>query len=189
MEVELDAFGLERLFVDRSYFSDLLTLVLASHVLAIVVRRAGFGMGVSALVSAAGLLVVGNVVLFPETAGSIVPTRETLDLLRTDLDAAWAAFEIQQAPVDPLRGFVATAETAPLDVLNDFGVAVAATRRRVDPESGELCVGRVYRAGEGSWLIDADAERWAAIFGRSDRTLCGEAEVLDHGDVAFVRAV
>ena len=57
------------------------------------VRRAGFGVGVSALVSAAGLLIVGNLVLFPETAGSVLPTRETFDLLRTDLDLAWEAFE------------------------------------------------------------------------------------------------
>ena len=59
------AFGLERLFVDRSYLPDLLLLVTASHLLALMVRRAGFGMGVSALVSAAGMLVVGNLVLFP----------------------------------------------------------------------------------------------------------------------------
>ena len=69
-------------------------------------------MGISAVVSAAGMLVVGNIVLFPETSGSIVPTGETLDLLRSDLEAAWNAFELQQAPVEPLRGFVATAGLA-----------------------------------------------------------------------------
>ncbi|MEO0495388.1 MAG: DUF3488 and transglutaminase-like domain-containing protein, partial [Actinomycetota bacterium] len=105
-------FGLARFFVDLSWRADLVTLVIASHLLAIVVRRAGFGMGVSALVSAAGVLIVGNVVLFPETAGSILPTGETLDLLRADLEGAWTAFEVQQAPVDPLRGFVATAGLA-----------------------------------------------------------------------------
>ena len=102
-------FGLERLFNDQSYRSDLLVLVFASHLLAIVVRRAGFGIGVSALVSIAGLLVVGNVVFFPETSGSVIPTRETIDLLRADMDSAWTAFEVQQAPVDPLRGFVVAA--------------------------------------------------------------------------------
>ena len=100
------AFGLERLFVDRSYLPDLLLLVTASHLLALMVRRAGFGMGVSALVSAAAMLVVGNVVLFPETSSSIIPWQTTLDLLRTDLDAAWDAFADQQAPVEPQRGFV-----------------------------------------------------------------------------------
>ncbi len=106
------AYGLERLFVDRSYLGDLLVLAIASHLLAIVVRRAGFGIGISALVSFAGLLVVGNVVLFPETSGSILPTRETFDLLRTDLDLAWTAFEVQQAPVEPLRGFIVAAGLA-----------------------------------------------------------------------------
>lgn len=106
------AFGLERLFAEQSYRSDLVVMVLASHVLAIAVRRAGFGIGVSALVSVTGLLVVGNVVLFPETAGSIVPTSETLDLLRTEIDFAWTAFEIQQAPVEPLRGFIVAAGLA-----------------------------------------------------------------------------
>ncbi|MEM9201179.1 MAG: transglutaminaseTgpA domain-containing protein [Actinomycetota bacterium] len=106
------AYGLERLFSDRSYLSDLLVLAGASHLLAIVVRRAGFGIGVSGFVSIAGFLVVGNVVFFPETSGSIIPTRETFDLLRIDLETAWTAFEVQQAPVDPLRGFVATAGLA-----------------------------------------------------------------------------
>ncbi|MEM9465841.1 MAG: DUF3488 and transglutaminase-like domain-containing protein [Actinomycetota bacterium] len=105
-------FGLERLFIDQSYRSDLLVLAFASHLLAIVVRRTGFGIGVSALVSLAGILVVGNVVLFPETAGSIVPTRETLDLLRADIEFAWSAFEVQQAPVEPLRGFIVAAGIA-----------------------------------------------------------------------------
>ena len=89
-------FGLARFFVDLRWRADLVTIVVASHFLALVVRRAGFGMGISAVVSAAGMLVVGNIVLFPETSGSIVPTGETLDLLRSDLEAAWNAFELQQ---------------------------------------------------------------------------------------------
>jgi len=105
-------FGLARIFVDLRWRADLVTLVVASHVVALVVRRAGFGMGISASVSAAGMLVVGNVVLFPETSGSIIPTNETLAALRSDLETAWTAFELQQAPVEPLRGFVATAGLA-----------------------------------------------------------------------------
>ena len=105
-------FGLDRLFNDRSFLSDLLVIAAASHLLAIVVRRAGFGIGVSALVSTAGVLIVGNVVLFPETAGSVLPTRETFDLLRTDLDLAWETFEAEKAPVEPLRGFVVAAGLA-----------------------------------------------------------------------------
>lgn len=106
------ALGLERLFTTTDYVQDLLILVGASHVLAIVCRRAGFGMGVSAIVSAAGLLVIGNMVLFPETAGRIIPSRETFDLLGDDLSIAWTTFSAEAAPVEPLRGFVATAAAA-----------------------------------------------------------------------------
>ncbi len=98
--------GLERLFSDTSFLGELLIMVIASHGLAIVARRAGFGMAVAALVSGAGALVVGHILLFPETASSIVPNGETLDLLRTDLSAAWTVFAEDAAPVEPLRGFV-----------------------------------------------------------------------------------
>lgn len=106
------ALGLERLFTTDTYLRDLLMLAGASHLLAIVCRRAGFGMGVSAIVSAAGLLIVGNLVLFPETSDRIIPSRETFDLLSDDLSLAWTAFSAEAAPVDPLRGFVATAGAA-----------------------------------------------------------------------------
>lgn len=98
--------GLERLFLDTSFLDDLIVLVIASHGLAIVARRAGFGMAVAATVSAAGMLVVGNILLFPETAGSIIPSGETLSLLRADLTGAWTIFSDDSAPVEPVRGFV-----------------------------------------------------------------------------------
>ncbi len=106
------ALGLERLFTANTYMRDLMVLVGASHLLAIACRRAGFGVGVSAIVSTAGLLIVGNVVLFPETAGQIVPSRETFDLLGDDLSLAWTTFSAEAAPVDPLRGFIAAAGAA-----------------------------------------------------------------------------
>lgn len=106
------AVGLERLFTTHDYRADLLIVVIASHGLAIVCRRAGLGMATSALVSAVGLLVVGNVVFFPETSGRVLPSRETFDLLSDDLSLAWTAFSAQQAPVEPLRGFLVTAAAA-----------------------------------------------------------------------------
>lgn len=106
------ALGLERLFTASTYVRDLMVLVGASHLLAIACRRAGFGVGTSAIVSTAGLLIVGNVVLFPETAGQIVPSQETFDLLGDDFSLAWTTFSTEAAPVDPLRGFIAAAGAA-----------------------------------------------------------------------------
>ena len=104
--------GLERLFIDRSFLGDLIGLVIASHVLAIGCRRAGLGMGYSAILSTAGLLIVANLLLFPETADRIIPTRETFRLLGDDLDVAWLTFSDEAAPVEPLRGFVVAAGVA-----------------------------------------------------------------------------
>lgn len=106
------ALGLERLFTTDIYVRDLLILVGASHLSAVACRRVGFGMGVSAIVSTVGLLVVGNVLLFPETANQVIPSRETFNLLGDDLSLAWATFSGEAAPVDPLRGFIATAGAA-----------------------------------------------------------------------------
>ncbi len=105
-------FGFERIFTDRSFLPDLLLFVLAAHGLAIVARRAGFSTLISVLISAAGFVIVANVVLFPETAGSVLPTRETFSLLRADLDVAWQTFSAESAPVDALRGFVVVAAVA-----------------------------------------------------------------------------
>lgn len=106
------ALGLERLFTTDTYEPDLLVLVVGSHLSAIVCRRAGLGFAVSAAVSGAALLVVGNVLLFPETASQVFPSRETLDLLRNDLSLAQTTFSAEVAPVDPVRGFVVIAGVA-----------------------------------------------------------------------------
>jgi len=104
--------GLERLFDDRSFLRDLLVIVVVSHLLAIVCRRTGLGTGSSAIISAAGLLVVANLVLFPETADRIIPTGDTFRLLGDDLDLAWLTFSGESAPVEPLRGLVVVAGAA-----------------------------------------------------------------------------
>ena len=101
--------GLERLFTDRSFLQDLTVLVVAAHVLAIACRHAGLGAGVSGIVAIVGLLVASNLLLFPETADRIFPTRETFRLLGDDLEIAWTTFSGEAAPVVPLRGFVVVA--------------------------------------------------------------------------------
>ena len=104
--------SLDRLFLGRSFWADLVLLVIASHGLAIVMRRAGLATLISLLLSATGFLIVINLVLFPETAGTLLPTRDTVELLRADLDLAWLIFEAESAPVEPVRGFVVLAGIA-----------------------------------------------------------------------------
>ncbi|MBT5581389.1 MAG: transglutaminase domain-containing protein [Acidimicrobiaceae bacterium] len=100
------ALSLGRVFIDNTMLNDLIALALTSHAIAIVTRRAGFSMLPSALVSILGFLVMMNILLFPETAGSIIPTQDSLTLLRIDLRDAWTLFEEEPTPVEAARGFV-----------------------------------------------------------------------------------
>lgn len=100
------ALSLGRVFLGNSMLDDLIALALASHAVAIIARRAGFSMLPATLVSIIGFLVMTNMLLFPETSGSVIPTRETATLLRADLSAAWTLFQDEPAPVEAVRGFV-----------------------------------------------------------------------------------
>ena len=100
------ALSFGRIFVSNTVLDDLIALALASHTVAIITRRAGFSMLPSALVSIIGFMVMMNILLFPETAGTIIPTRESLTLVHVDLSDAWTLFQDEQAPVEAARGFI-----------------------------------------------------------------------------------
>ncbi len=106
------ALSLGRVFIGNSMLDDLIALGLASHAVAIIARRAGFSMLPAALVSIVAFLAMVNMLLFPETSGSIVPTRETLTLLRVDLGDSWTLFQDEEAPVEAARGFVVVSGAA-----------------------------------------------------------------------------
>lgn len=167
--------GLERLFVDTSYLNDLIVLVIASHGLAIVARRAGFGMAVAAAVSAAGLLVVGNILLFSDAAGSIIPSGETLTFLRSDLREAWTIFSADSAPVAPVRGFIVAsgfalwwtaflADWAAFRLRSPLEAVAPATALFVfaallGADENQIAHGAAYAAGVGGVLLTMRADR------------------------------
>ena len=100
--------GMQRLFIDNSYLRDALALAVASHLVAIAARRAGLGMIASGLLSIAAAVVTLTVLLYAETANIILPTRETWDLLWSDLQDGWTVFSEEKAPVPVVPGFVVT---------------------------------------------------------------------------------
>ncbi|MEQ8841267.1 MAG: DUF3488 and transglutaminase-like domain-containing protein [Acidimicrobiales bacterium] len=100
--------SLERLFLDTTFLRDLLVLVIGSHVVAAVCRRAELSMLWSTLVSGVALIVLGTAVFYPDVSALIVPTGETLTVLGDDLREAWRVFGEEAAPVPPLRGFLVT---------------------------------------------------------------------------------
>ncbi len=99
-------FGFGRVFEDGAYTRPLLISALASHALAVLGRRLGVSIGVSALMSTAGLLLSQSLLHYRSTTRFGLPTSDTRDQVRTDLVEAWELFGNVSAPVEPLTGFV-----------------------------------------------------------------------------------
>ena len=110
----------ERLFTDTSFLRELLILVVGSHVVAAVCRRAELSMAWATPISGIALIVLGTAVFYPDASALIFPTSETVTALGDDLREAWRVFGEEAAPVPPLRGFLVTTS-----VLVWYGVFLA----------------------------------------------------------------
>jgi len=112
--------SLERLFTDTSFLTEMLILVIGSHVVAAVCRRAELSMAWATPISGVALIVLATAVFYPDASALIVPTGETVTLLGDDLREAWQVFSDDAAPVPPIRGFLITTS-----VLIWYGVFLA----------------------------------------------------------------
>ena len=112
--------SLERLFTDTLFLRDLLLLIIGSHVVAAICRRAGLSMVWATLISAVALVVLATAVFYPDNSTLVFPTGDTLRVLGDDLREAWRVFGEDAAPVPPLRGFLVTTS-----VLIWYGVFLA----------------------------------------------------------------
>lgn len=110
----------ERLFTDTSFLRELLILVVGSHVVAAVCRRAELSMVWATPISGIALVVLGTAVFYPDASALVFPTSETVTVLGDDLREAWSVFGEEAAPVPPLRGFLVTTS-----VLVWYGVFLA----------------------------------------------------------------
>lgn len=104
--------GFCRVFVGWSFAAPLSLAVVSSSVLAVLARRRGWGIVVSGLLSAAGLVVFTTLAFYGDTARWFIPTSLTREALRVDLDAAWSVFPTTPAPAEPLVGFLVVAAAA-----------------------------------------------------------------------------
>lgn len=100
--------SLERLFTDTTFLRELLILVVGSHVVAAVCRRAELSMVWATPMSGIALVVLATAVFYPDQSALILPTGDTVRVLGDDLREAWTVFGEDAAPVPPLRGFLVT---------------------------------------------------------------------------------
>lgn len=106
------ALSLIRVFEGDDWVLPVLWAVAASHLLALVVRRIGWGMLVSALVSAVGLVLAVTWSLYWDTVYWGLPGPDTQAALADDLQRAWANFGELSPPVEPVDGFTVSAMAA-----------------------------------------------------------------------------
>ena len=106
------AFGLGRMFGDSAFVGSVLTAAIASHLLAMGVRRLRLGLLWAAIISMAGLVIAITWLQYPDTALWGLPTSTTWDVFSDDVSVAWDAFGVVKAPVEVLPGFVTVAAIA-----------------------------------------------------------------------------
>ncbi len=103
------AFGLIRVFQGDDWVLPVFIAAAVSHLLALAVRRIGWGMPISAVVTGVGLIFTVTWTRYWDTAFWGLPVGDTWTVLPDDLEQAWANFGELSPPVEPVNGFIVSA--------------------------------------------------------------------------------
>ena len=106
------AFSLVRVFEGGQWVLPVFSAVAIGHLLALAVRRLGWGMPVSASIAAVGLALTATWTHYWEAAYWGLPAKGVWTALGNDLEQAWAGFGDLSAPVEPVNGFTVSAMAA-----------------------------------------------------------------------------
>jgi TgpA N-terminal domain/Transglutaminase-like superfamily/Domain of unknown function (DUF4129) len=98
--------SLSRLYATSAWLLPTWLTMAAALGLAALLRRLGVGQLLSLVAMVAGFVVVGGILLFPDTLLVVVPTRETLVEMAHSASAALTAVSEQAAPVTVTTEFV-----------------------------------------------------------------------------------
>ena len=101
-----------RLFIGWSFFWPLVIVVAYSHIVAVVLRRRGVGIAVSAAISTIGFIVLASWMWFASSTTFGIPDASTWTAFTTSLTDSWGAFQELTAPVPVQTGFVIAAAIA-----------------------------------------------------------------------------
>ena len=116
------AFSLIRVFEGEAWILPVFGAAAVSHLLALAVRRIGWGMLFSTLATAVGLILTVTWSRYWTTASWGLPVGDTWTALADDLEQAWTSFGDLSPPVEPRDGFTVSAMAAVwlLAFLNDW---------------------------------------------------------------------
>ncbi len=119
-------FGFIRLFIDPSIVLPLILASLISSGLAIIARRLGFPLVLSFMASAIGLaLIIMRRFALSTLRSGVIPTEETLTVLREMAVEGMTEFQTVEAPVEAFDPFIAAAITGvwSMAFLTDWGAS------------------------------------------------------------------
>ncbi len=103
------AFSLIRVFEGDTWILPVFGAAAISHLLALAVRRIGWGMLISTLATAVGLILTVTWSHYWATTLWGLPVGDTWTALADDLEQAWTSFGDLSPPVEPLDGFTVSA--------------------------------------------------------------------------------
>ncbi len=106
------AFSLIRVFEGGAWMWPVFGAAALSHLLAVAVRRIGWGMLVSAAASGVGLMFTVTWSHYGDTTVWGLPAGGTRAALADDLEQAWTSFGELSPPVEPMDGFIVSAMAA-----------------------------------------------------------------------------
>ena len=106
------AFSLIRVFEGGAWMWPVFGVAALSHLLALAVRRIGWGMLVSAAASGVGLVFTVTWSHYGDTTVWGLPAGRTRAALADDLEQAWTSFGELSPPVEPMDGFIVSAMAA-----------------------------------------------------------------------------
>lgn len=116
------AFSLIRVFEGDAWILPVFGAAALSHLLALAVRRIGWGMLISTLATGVGLVLTVTWSHYWDSTVWGLPVRGAWTALADDLEQAWTSFGELSPPVEPLDGFTVSAMAAVwlLAFLNDW---------------------------------------------------------------------
>ena len=104
--------GFSRIFTGATYAVPLIVVGGATHLWLAVARRRGVHLGLAAVGTALGFVVLATWLLFHQTAWVGLPTGATAEAARGSVVTAWHAFQTVVAPTAPQTGFMLGAALA-----------------------------------------------------------------------------
>lgn len=116
------AFSLIRVFEGDAWILPVFGAAAISHLLALAIRRIGWGLLISSLATAVGLILTVAWSHYWATTFWGLPVGDTWTALADDVEQAWTSFGDLSPPVEPVDGFIVSAMAALwlLAFLNDW---------------------------------------------------------------------